>query len=83
MLKAIGKAELSLASDCEDMASGGGGAKPARTGGQYSRASNEGSRRFHNHNHALTRAFSWLKAPTSAVTFKTLFIYYSKQVLRK
>ena len=32
---------------------------------------------------ALTRAFSWLKAPTSAVTFKTLFIHYFKQVLRK
>ena len=32
---------------------------------------------------ALTRAFSWLKAPTYAVTFKTLFIHYSKQVLRK
>ena len=28
---------------------------------------------------APTRAFSWLKAPTSAFTFKTLLRYYAKQ----
>ena len=28
---------------------------------------------------APTRAFSWLKAPTSAFTFKTLLIHYAKQ----
>ena len=30
---------------------------------------------------ALTKAFSWLKVPTSAATFKTLFLHYAKQVL--
>ena len=30
---------------------------------------------------ASTRAFSWLKAPTSAFTFKTLLRHYAKQVL--
>ena len=29
---------------------------------------------------APTRAFSWLKAPTSAFTFKTLLRHYAKQV---
>ena len=29
---------------------------------------------------ASTRAFSWLKAPTRAVTFKTLLRHYAKQV---
>ena len=28
--------------------------------------------KFYNHGKAPTRAFSWLKAPTSAFTFKTL-----------
>ena len=28
-----------------------------------------------------TRAFSWLKAPTSALTFKTLLRHYAKQAL--
>ena len=28
---------------------------------------------------APTRAFSWLKAPTSAFTFKTLLRHYAKQ----
>ena len=36
------------------------------------RARNEPSRRFHNHNKAPTRAFSWLKAATRTFTFKTL-----------
>ena len=36
------------------------------------RASNVGLRRFHNHRKAHTRTFSWLKAPTSTVAFKTL-----------
>ena len=35
------------------------------------RASNVGLRRFHNHRKAHTRTFSWLKAPSSAFTFKT------------
>ena len=30
---------------------------------------------------ALTRAFSWLKAPTTAFTFKTLLRHYAKQAL--
>ena len=30
---------------------------------------------------APTRAFSWLKAPTSAFTFKTLIRHYAKQAL--
>ena len=30
---------------------------------------------------ASTRAFSWLKAPTSAFTFKTLLRHYAKQTL--
>ena len=32
---------------------------------------------FHNHREAPTRAFSWLKAPTSAFTFKTLLRHYA------
>ena len=38
------------------------------------RASNECSRRFHDHGEGpySTRTFSWLKVPTSNVTFKTL-----------
>ena len=35
------------------------------------RASNVGLRRFHNHRKAHTRTFSWLKAHSSAITFKT------------
>ena len=30
---------------------------------------------------ALTRAISWLKAPTSVFTFKTLLRHYAKQAL--
>ena len=30
---------------------------------------------------APTRAFSWLKAPTSAFTFKTILRHYAKQAL--
>ena len=39
------------------------------------RAGNEDSRRFYNHGEGpyYTKAFSWLKAPTRAFTFKTLF----------
>ena len=29
----------------------------------------------------LTRAFTWLKAPTSAITFKTLLRHYDNQAL--
>ena len=36
------------------------------------RASNEASRIYHNHREGHPRAFSWLKAPTSTFTFKTL-----------
>ena len=37
---------------------------------------------FHNHGEGpYTRAFSWLKAPTSAFTFKTLLRHYAKQAL--
>ena len=39
------------------------------------RASNEGSRRFHNHNHNLLGTSSLLKASTSTSTFKTLRHY--------
>ena len=46
-----------------------------------SRALNKGSRRFHNHGEAPTRAFSWLKVPSSAFTFKTSLRYYAKQTL--
>ena len=46
---------------------------------------NEGSRRlledFTFTEKACTRAFSWLKAPTSAFTFKTLLRHYAKQAL--
>ena len=49
------------------------------------RASNEGSRRFPENftitEKAPVRAISWLKAPTSAFTFKTLLRHYAKQVL--
>ena len=33
------------------------------------------------HRFSPTRAFSWLKVPTSAVTFKTLLRHYAKQAL--
>ena len=36
---------------------------------------------FHNHGEGPTRAFSWLKAPTSAFTFKTLLRHYAKRGL--
>ena len=36
--------------------------------------------RFYNRLYNLG-AFSWLKAPTSAFTFKTLLRHYAKQVL--
>ena len=32
---------------------------------------------------APTRAFSWLKAPTSTFIFKTLFRHYAKQILTR
>ena len=41
-----------------------------------------GSRKFRNHGegpYLLLRDFSWLKAPTSAHTFKTLLRHYAKQ----
>ena len=39
--------------------------------------------RFHNRfsQRRSLRAFSWLKAPTSAFTFKTLLRHYAKQTL--
>ena len=42
---------------------------------KVTRASNEGSEdytEFYNHGECTTRAFSWLKAPTSTFTYKTL-----------
>ena len=36
---------------------------------------------FHNYGEAPTRAFSLLKAPTSAFTFKTLLRHYAKRAL--
>ena len=51
------------------------------TGEAPSRASNDGSRRLREDftitEKAPTRAFSWLKTPTSAFTFKTLFRHYA------
>ena len=43
-----------------------------------SRAGNEGLIRFHKHGE---KAFSWLKASTTAFTFKTLLRHYAKQAL--
>ena len=49
------------------------------------RASNEGypnvREDFTITEKAPTRAFSWLKAPTSAFTFKTLLRHYAKRAL--
>ena len=49
------------------------------------RASNEGYPKvpedFTITEKAATRAFSWLKAPTSDFTFKTLLRYYAKRAL--
>ena len=51
------------------------------------RASNEGYPKvredFTITEEAPTRAFSWLKAPTSAFTLKTLLRHYAKQALTK
>ena len=44
------------------------------------RASNDGLRRFHNHNHG-TSDFFWLKEPSSAFTFKTLLRHCAKLAL--
>ena len=44
-------------------------------------ASKSSIRRFAITEKAPTRAFSWLKAPTSAFTFKTLLRHYAKQAL--
>ena len=46
------------------------------------RVSNKVTRRFPKITEkAPTRAFSWLKAPTSAFTFKTLLRHYAKRAL--
>ena len=49
------------------------------------RASNDGYPKFHEDftimEKAPTRAFSYLKAPTSAFTFKTLLRHYAKWAL--
>ena len=50
------------------------GAAPLLT--MTGRVSNEGSRNF-----TITRAFSWMKAPTGAFTFKTLLRHYAEQAL--
>ena len=44
-------------------------------------ASKSSIRRFTITEKAPTRAFSWLKAPTSAFTFKTLLRHYAKRAL--
>ena len=44
-------------------------------------ASKNSIRRFVITEKAPTRAFSWLKAATTAFTFKTLLRHYAKQVL--
>ena len=36
---------------------------------------------FHNHREGPTMTFSWLKAPTSAFTFKTILRHYATQAL--
>ena len=46
-----------------------------------SSASKSSIRRFVITEKAPTRAFSWLKAPTSAFTFKTLLRHYAKRAL--
>ena len=46
-----------------------------------SRAWKRSIRRFVITEKAPTRAFSWLKAPSSAFTFKTLLRHYAKQAL--
>ena len=48
-------------------------ARGSYTDQSLKRRLNEGSRRFHNHGEDPYKAFSWLKVPTSASTFKTLF----------
>ena len=45
------------------------------------RDSNEGYPKVRNHSEIPTRAFSWLKAATTAFTFKTLFRHYAKRAL--
>ena len=47
----------------------------------FSSASKSSIRRFVITEKAPTRAFSWLKAPTSAFTFKTLLRHYAKRAL--
>ena len=44
-------------------------------------ASNEGYPKVRNHGKGPTWAFSWLKAATTAFTFKTLLRHYAKRVL--
>ena len=44
-------------------------------------ASKSSIRRFVNTEKAPTRAFSWLKAATTAFTFKTLLRHYAKRAL--
>ena len=44
-------------------------------------ASKSSIRRFVITEKALTRAFSWLKAATTAFTFKTLLRHYAKRAL--
>ena len=47
----------------------------------YTSASKRSIRSFVITEKDPTRAFSWLKAATTAFTFKTLFIHYAKRVL--
>ena len=47
----------------------------------FDRASKSSIRRFVITEKAPTRAFSWLKAATTAFTFKTLLRHYAKRAL--
>ena len=58
-----------------------GGVTPAPTAAVPSSASKSSIRRFVITEKDPTRAFSCLKAPTSAFTFKTLLRHYAKQTL--
>ena len=54
---------------------------PSRSRRHFTSASKRSIRRFVITEKAPTRAFSWLKAATTAFTFKTLLRHYAKQSL--
>ena len=55
--------------------------QPAAAAGDRDGKKQVGSRRFVITEKAPTRAFSWLKAATTAFTFKTLLRHYTKWTL--